>query len=73
MWVSIEDELPQMMVSDLLEKGYRTVKVKDINDNEFFSDFGDHHCWYYDVKPYNITHWWKDNPDEETATPLHKS
>lgn len=58
-WNSIEDCLPAMKASDIMQ-GYTEVKVKDKDGNESISHVSDHNVWYYIVKEAGITHWWNE-------------
>ena len=55
-WLSIEEYLPEMMVSDV-EKGHSIYMVRDVNGNEFETKVSDHNVWYYEAKRNGITHW----------------
>lgn len=70
MWVSIEDELPMMMIEDLVKRGFRVVKCKFIDGEEGECKVSDHHTWYEVANDIGISHWWKDDPSEITARPL---
>lgn len=70
MWVSIEDELPMMSVFDFVQRGFRIVKCKFIDGSEQDCGVADHHTWYFDAKNIEVTHWWKDDPNEVTAKPI---
>lgn len=61
-WVSIEEALPMVTCDDFLNNDamVKIIKVKDKNGEEFESQVGDHHIWYYRAKDAGITHWWND-------------
>ena len=59
-WIDIEEHLPYCTVDDMIEKGYSTYTVKDIDGNTWKSHVADHTVWYYLAKQAGITHWYNE-------------
>ncbi len=59
-WISIEDSLPECFAEDFFKKGYTSIKVKDNEGNECFSQVCDPLIWYHEMKIAGITHWWHE-------------
>ena len=64
-WLSIEEHLPAMRMGDLLEDGYRKIKVRFKDGKEDISRVSDHNIWYYEAKEAGITHWYNGDIKEE--------
>ena len=58
-WVSIEDELPVMKASDIMQ-GYTRYKVLFKDNATGYTYVADHNSWYYDAKETGIAHWWNE-------------
>lgn len=58
-WVSIEDHLPMMLATDVLQ-GCTMYKVKYADGKENHTCVSDHNMWYYIAKEAGITHWFNE-------------